>query len=289
MKVSRRRFLAAGALLSAGSAGLSACATSGKTDSSATTSAGSAGANFSVAQTQATLTDFLNQQGYSPTAAASLITGIDYNGGLRFDDGTLSDPSTYVVQPAARVHDVTEKSKPGILPIFTILALTTPNPAQAPKTLDLYLHALTSVVGLDPSRLRVTTTSLAAPFYSALAAHGIQSDQIRLRNLSEAKQSGTGSGYFAPVGHPSGQGFPTFSVEHVLPDGTEIEIGEYGFDSGNSNIGTGFGVGLERVTMARNDLVTSWGDSLTDFKTAVMDDAAKNGMPLPSGYTIIMG
>ena len=145
------------------------------------------------------------------------------------------------------------------------------------------------MAGLDPSRLRVTTTSLAAPFYSALASYGIQSDQIRLRSLPEAKASGTGSGYFAPVGHPAGQEFPTFSVEHVLPDGTEIEIGEYGFNMVTSSSGTGFAVGLERVTMARNNQVTSWEDSLDAFKAAAKSDADKSGMPLPSGYNIIVG
>lgn len=288
MTVPRRRFLTTGALLGAGAVGLSACAGSRTADSSATASGDSAGTTFSVAQTQAALTDFLNQQGYRPTVPAPLITGIDYNGGLRFDDGTIGDGSVYVVQPSARIDDVKEKSKPGTLPIFTILALTAPDSTQAPKTLDLYLHALTGVVGLDPRQLRVTTTSLASPFYEALASRGIHNDQIRLRSLSAAKESGTGSGFFAPAGHPDGQGFPTLSIEHVLPDGTEIELGEYGFDIPTGG-GAGFGVGIERVTMARNNRVTSWADSLDAFKTAVMNDADKSGLPLPSGYRIIAG
>ena len=83
MTVPRRQFLTAGALLGVGAVGLSACGSSRTTDSSAITSGGSADTKFTVAQTQATLTDFLDQQGYRPIAAAPLITGIDYNGGLR--------------------------------------------------------------------------------------------------------------------------------------------------------------------------------------------------------------
>ncbi|MEI7860095.1 MAG: hypothetical protein WCI26_09745 [Acidimicrobiales bacterium] len=64
---------------------------------------------------------------------------------------------------------------------------------------------------------------------------------------------------------------------------------EYGFDIGTDKKGTGFGVGLEWVTMTHNNQVTSWGDSLAAFKTAAINDAAKSGMPVPSSYTVITG
>ena len=75
----------------------------------------------------------------------------------------------------------------------------------------------------------------------------------------------------------------------MLPDGPEIEIGEYGFDTGTSGSGAGFGVGLGRVAMARNNQVTSWADSLDAFTTAVTNEAGKSGMPLPMGYRVIAG
>ena len=98
---------------------------------------------------------------------------------------------------------------------------------------------------------------------------------------------GSGSGFFAPKGYPGAPAFPSFSIEHVQSDGTELEVAEIVYGTGAAKV-TG-AVGLDRVAMARNDQATMWDDSIAAFTNAVEGVVQKTGVALPPGYSAILG
>ena len=220
--------------------------------------------------------------------SSSLITGHDFNGGLRYDDDTsIHAGKTYVKQRVARVEDVAKKSTPGTLPCFTIVGLETSTPALANTAADLVLAYLTGVVGLDPARMRVTTTQNSAAFFPLLAKYGIASAQVRLRSWDEAVKDGAGSGYFAPTGHPAKPSVPSFSLEYVMPDGLELEIAE--ICHGDANGRSTGGIGVERVEMARTGRIPTWDSCRETLVVALKDEQKRTGAALPPGAALIMG
>ena len=46
----------------------------------------------------------------------------------------------------------------------------------------------------------------------------------------------------------------------------------------------GFGVGLELLSMARDNRLISWPQGLPAFRQAVEAEARRRGLPLPPGY-----
>lgn len=258
----------------------------------------------SVKETKEEAIRYWLQQGYLKTAPASLITGLDYNGGLNYDDSVQHyepDLAQFVVQPCSRIEDITNQNKLGTLPIFNILAFSWTLDVDFTHATKLLFDYLIDHVRLDPSRLRVTTTIKAEQLFPVFESYGVLLPQIRLRSLKEAMDVGDGSGYFAPNGHPNSPAFPTYSVEYALSSkktkhskksddfdmtAIEIELAEMGV-----TINPGFyagGFGLERLTMARNDQAMHWGDYLPVFKHTVLADAQHEHNPLPSGYYEIL-
>ena len=142
-------------------------------------------------------------------------------------------------------------------------------------------------MGLDPDRLRATTTEHFSSFFPQLARYGITDKQITLRPWEEAVKDGSGSGFFAPSGHPGNPAHSSFSIEYMLSDGTALEIAE--ILHGDGSKATAGGIGVERVSMARNDQVTTWEASLPPFKIAVEEAAAASGAALPVGYFSLLG
>ncbi|MCX6977342.1 MAG: hypothetical protein NTX04_05235, partial [Verrucomicrobia bacterium] len=81
--------------------------------------------------------------------------------------------------------------------------------------------------------------------------------------------------------------FESISLEYLLTGGKEIEMGEILYRPGMRPLGGG--LGIERVTMARNDRAMMWSEGLGAFKAAVEADAKRQGRPLPPGYYQILG
>ena len=247
--------------------------------------------NMSVEDVTNLAVQYFTSKGYAAAAPKPLITGVDHNGGLSYDEdsfGTGSTRSLYVIQPCARVDDVQTQEKHGTLPFFTLFALYPAETVAAQRRTSDLLEFMTAVVGLDAKRLRVTTTELARPLLADFERHGIGSNQIRLRPVAEAQADGAGSGWFEPKGHPNAPAFASYSVEFVMADGTESEIVESAVEIAPPHNG-GAGFGLERLTMARNDQHMSWDDGAKAFKQAVEAEAQRTGKPLPSGYFAILG
>ena len=293
MATSRRQFITGTAGIGLGAVAVAAVAACTKEDTAAPGSSTSAPATtkppklITAAETQAEFEGYLQQKGLTEAPTQPLVSGIEFNGGLRYDD----DPSTltnanYMKQLAARAEDVEKKDNPGTLPVFTIMGVSTTTPEQAVAATDLVMTYLTGTVGLDPDRLRVTTTDHSSQFFPQLDRYGISSSQITLRPWEQAVKDGSGSGFFAPAGHPGSPAVPSFSIEYMLSSGARLELAEIPY--GDGTVPTAGGIGVERVSMARNDLVTTWADSLPAFKTAVEDSVAATGAARPAGYYTIL-
>lgn len=284
--ISRRQFVGSGVVAGVGAGLLAAC---GPDDSrSAPTSTTPASTAPGPAGEPVDFERFLAGRGYTAVPAAPLITGSDFNGGLRYDDDAAADaPKSYVKQQAARVEDVAKRSNPGTLPLFTIVALDTSTPELADGTTTAVLEYLTGTAGLDRARLRATTTDRSSGFFPLLERFGIGRSQIRLRPWDEAVRDGSGSGYFAPPGHPGGPAAPSFSIEYVMPDGSELEIAEISHGTGSGR--TSGGIGVERVAMARAGAATDWDGALAAFNDAVRAEARRTGVALPPGVATISG
>jgi rhodanese-related sulfurtransferase len=84
MTVSRRKFFGASAAVGVSAGLLAACGPSDKSESG-TKESGSAS---STTAAPGSFETFLQGKGYSAVAAAPLISGASFNGGLRFDDDT---------------------------------------------------------------------------------------------------------------------------------------------------------------------------------------------------------
>lgn len=247
-----------------------------------------AGSAVTTEQTRSDAVLWFTERGYEQVKPVSLVTGHQFNGGLAYDESLKPSPrAVFVVQPCARVEDVRKRDVPGTLPLFEMLGFAPPSGTAAPHRTALIVGFLTRRAGLDAGRLRITTTELARPLLPELAKFGVREAQVRMRPLDEARREGAGSGWFAPPGHPLGHAYATFSVEYVLSNGLELEIAELGVDS-SAALNGGGGIGLDRVTMARNDRAASWKQSLPQFKQAVEEAAKHAHKPLPSGYYAIL-
>ncbi|WP_186540293.1 hypothetical protein [Synechococcus sp. BIOS-E4-1] len=240
--------------------------------------------NAQVSETASDLINFFQGYGYKLVQAGPLVTGYDFNGGLEFDDNlSLIGVNEFCIQPASRVEDVSEKSRPGTLPLFHIISLGSLDSSKPNQSVDLALKLLVGRIGLAPDRLKITGTEHVLDHLPLLQKYGIQQSQIRFVDLNEARMAGKGSGYFEPKGHPRSPSLQTYSIEYVLPDGQEIEIAEIGL-----NTDWGFGIGVERLTMARHDQALTWDQALKSFRTSVQSSADRQNLPLPAGYYKIL-
>ncbi|MFM7807331.1 MAG: hypothetical protein ACKPEA_05305 [Planctomycetota bacterium] len=289
MTLSRRQFIELSASACLATTALAACASKPKsTEGASARGSSSEGAATTVVGSPIGFDVFLEQRGYTAAPAASLITGHAFNGGLRYDDDAgIHTEKTYVKQQVARVGDVAKKSTPGTLPFFTLIGIDTSTPALANASADLILAYLLGVVGLDPSRMRVTTTQKSSAFLPLLAKYGITDAQVRLRSWDDAVKDGAGSGYFAPAGHPAKPSAPSFSIEYVMPDGVELEIAEICHSEGNGR--SSGGIGVERVEMARTGQIPSWDSQLEALARAVQAESKRTGAAVPPGAAAITG
>lgn len=284
MTMERRDFLRTTAAIGLGTVFAAACSGAQKTSTAAQAPRGDA----TPEDTRAMVTAFLEKRGFTSVAPVPLVSGDPYNGGLQYDDDTRAlRPGQYVMQVSARVEDIAKRDVPGTLPSFTIAAAIGAAGTDDTALLRLWLDFMITEAGLDPKRLRVTTTERARHCFATLAKAGIGESQIRLRSWDDALREGNGSGYFAPKGHPAAPKFESLSFEYVLSDGREIEIAELGYEG--TRLPFGGGIGIERLTMARNDRTMSWSDRLSAFKQAAEASASATKRPLPPGYYAILG
>lgn len=283
MKVNRRAFIEAAAVLGATSEIWSSAGVS--------PALGASEGSMTVEDMTALAVRYFSSLGYSQVKPRPVISDAEFNGGLNYDEdgiGSVATRSVFVVQPCARIEDALAPKKPGTLPLFTVLGFC---PAEASarqrRTRDL-LTFMTVKVGLDPKRLRITTTDLARPLFPEFNSFGIGLAQIRLQSLEKAKADGSGSGWFEPRGHPNKPAYASYSIEYLMSSGTEIEIAEVGVEPVVPHNGGG-AIGLERVTMATNDRLMVSDHEMSKFREAIEAEAGRLGKSLPRGYYAILG
>ena len=201
---------------------------------------------------------------------------------MQYDDGGFHrGDNAYVVQSCAKVADIANRNNPGTLPFFHQYVLRRPRAMDDEKA-EIFLDCLIHGTGLSPRSPCVTTTLLAERFIPVMASQGIAHRQIRIQKLATAQADPSGSGWFSDHGVPGNPGHPTFSVEHVMSDGMEIELGEFGFAIDRSYSGSD--IGIERAAMALSGKLAHWGDTLAAFTSAATAQAGASGAALPTGF-----
>ncbi|MCB1490147.1 MAG: hypothetical protein KDJ86_00730 [Bauldia sp.] len=232
--------------------------------------------------------------GFGQVPPLGLITGDEYNDGLRYDETRPEPPVApeLVIQPVARVSDIAERDRPGVLPGFNIIGLQKPGPADG-SLLALLIDFLVRRRGLDPNRMLYVSTEELAPHIERIDT--LASGTFYERSAEEAVAAGDGSGVFAPPGHPNSPNFHSVGVYYPLPGtapGTPaayppdgyIEIAEIGIPlEGEGDQAAG--IGLERLALAEGETVPDFEETLLNLLRTIEDEAARTGKPLPDGYT----
>jgi len=238
---------------------------------------------------------YFDTLGYRPLPPLDMITGESFNGGLRYDDTRLDNPAnaTLCLQPSARIGDIAERGKPGVLALFTICALRQPEPAAPGMLFGQILDFLVSGRKLDPERMVFVSTEVFEPYGEQYGT--VRAGQFLKRSTDEAMAAGDGSGYFGPRDHPARPGFATVSIHYPLagavgsglsypPEGYQ-EIAEIGISplegAGGAEVG---GFGLERVVLAEGGAIPDFEQSRLALLQLVEDEAQSSGKDLPPGY-----
>ncbi|MEM7124325.1 MAG: twin-arginine translocation signal domain-containing protein [Pseudomonadota bacterium] len=242
---------------------------------------------------------YFEGKGYELLPPHGLITVESFNGGIRYDE--LPAPAvggkTIRLQGCARLEDIPRRGEPGVLPMFHILGYHNPDPAYPGEVFHQVLDFLVNGSGLNPHRLVLVSTDRFEPMRVYLDDFDIGPHQIVIRPWDEVYAVGDGSGYFRPPDHPHAPGMPTVSFHYPLP-GTALEsehfyplpgyleLGEVSISqasSGGSHLVEG-GIGVERVAMARGDVVDTYEEALIVLANEMEAEAQERGVPLPSGF-----
>ncbi len=239
---------------------------------------------------------FFQGRGHVPAPSLAMITGYDFNGGLCFDDTRPETPPGpwMAFQTAARIDDIAERNRPGVLAGFTIISVGRPRPADSSTPLDAILEFLVEVRGLRPERMAFVSTAVFKPLIERFEP--LRAGRFIERDITEAKEAGDGSGYFAPSGHPYGPSEYTVGIYYPIgdavaapstypPDGY-VEIAEIVTPPADSLRGPQQGgIGLERLAMAEGKPIPDFEESRLDLLRMIEEEAEREGKPLPPGIT----
>lgn len=239
---------------------------------------------------RAALVDHFAADGFREVAPLPIVTGDDgFNGGLRYDDShSVTAVDTMVVQPCARVSDIAEKGRTGVLPMFHIFRCDIHASEGPDAPMARALEALNAVGGLKPSRLGFVSVPELEALRPLLVRAGVDWDrQVFLRDAASALEAGDGSGYFR---HPGDDGLPVLRTAGVyyftgrgaakagaypLPPAW-IEIGEVSI---NADDHLGFGLGVERLALASHRAAPTWDAQLMRLMARIDRDSAPGARP----------
>lgn len=238
-----------------------------------------------------------DDRGYTEIRARPLITGHDFNAGLRhdeFDALAAAEPGSCVIQNIARVEDIWNRNRHDVLAYFHVFFCNWRSGEQAVDALAEKLDFLITHLGMPARRLAVVGADALGPYRQLIEESGIAPERIHQREETMALAMGDGSGWFRPEGHPEGLAVPTVAFYAWLgvdeaPPVTEyplhsdwIEIGETGLDP-TKVISQGFG--LERLVYALTGLYPSWHDRRASL-LAELDREMSGGAAEPEGYAL---
>lgn len=265
--------------------------------------AGAAGVALGVPRASAAATDdiradalaYFGKQGFVEVPPLSLITGHAFNGGLRYDDTGVAhtQPRWISIQPAARVEDIAQRARPGVLAGFHVIVLRQPDAGDD----DMLVRVVGYLVDerkLDPTKLVFVSTEHFKPHLTR--KNVMRGGRFVERSMADAKAAGDGSGVFAPKDHPHNPNLNTvglyYPVRGATPPATlqyppqghleiaEIEIPERGTKAASQLAA----IGLERLAMAEGKPSPDFEGSRRDLLKAIEQEAKRTGKPLPPGY-----
>jgi hypothetical protein len=266
--------------------------------------AGAAGVALGVPRAASAATDdvradalaYFGKQGFVEVPPLGLITGHAFNGGLRYDDTgvTHAQPRWISIQPAARIEDIAQRTRLGVLAGFNIIVLRQPGAGDAEDMLVRVVGYLVDERKLDPTKLVFVSTEHFKPYLARKTV--MRGGRFLERSLADAKAAGDGSGVFAPKGHPHSPNVNTVALYYpargAAPTATlqyppqgyieiaEIEIAARGTKA-TSQLAA---IGLERLAMAEGRPAPDFEGSRRDLLKAIEQDAKRTGKPLPPGY-----
>lgn len=239
---------------------------------------------------------FFQGRGHLPVPSLPMITGDDFNGGLRFDAFRREAPPEpwAAIQTAARIDDIAERDRPGVLAGFTVVNVGFPMTADSGATLDVALDFLVEERGLNPERMVFVSTAVSKPMIERFEP--LRAGTFIERDIDEAKAAGDGSGYFAPPGHPYGPTLYTVGIYYPFGDAVAaastypldgyIEIAEITVPPADApRRRQGGSIGLERLAMAEGKPVPDYDESRLDLLRMIEEEAEREGKPLPPGVT----
>ncbi|MGI9399731.1 MAG: hypothetical protein ACR2O0_00630 [Rhizobiaceae bacterium] len=230
----------------------------------------------------------LEMLGLSGSEPASIVVpGSEFNGGLRYDESHVSVPrGTYLLQPCARIGDIAEKGRTGVLPLFHIARVDWQEGTSAEDGLAKSLTLLTNGFGLDSNRLAVVGIPILDTYRAGFEAAGIPESRIFRRPLEEAKAAGDGSGIFR---HPEDGKieFATAAVYFSMAENPSDEISSYPLSENWLEIGEialdqsiplGAGFGVERLLFALGGTLPEW-DTQKNLLLEMIDREADDNIP----------
>ncbi len=242
---------------------------------------------------------YFGGHGFAETRPLEMITNSAFNGGLRYDETRPDSQSapTVTMQTAARIDDIADRERPGVLAVFTIFGIAIPGPAKPGLLLTNVLDFLLSERKLDPERILFVSTEDFEPI--ADQVDGINAYRIFERSAETARAEGDGSGFFAPKGHPYAPQEATVGIYYRLPDAkkdaelsyppegyielAEVGIAPFGGDPNRPQVG---GFGIERVAMAEGEEIPDFEETKLNLLRIIEDEAKRTGKDLPPGYTM---
>jgi len=224
-----------------------------------------------------------------------LMTGVGFNGGLRYDDTRPSYPDgmSVCVQPSCRVEDAGKAGDPGVLALFHIAVLNLPVSAGPGEAIRQLMRFAVETEKLDPEKFVFVSTEVFEPHFTNDPL--LQKGRFVQRALEEARAAGDGSGFFSPDGHPDTDGFNSVSVHYPVGERADgplayplsgfLEIGEISLaDAASGTSGTvGGGFGLERLAIASGQQAPDYSESRARLFNLVKQEATATGIALPEG------
>ena len=281
LPTSRRIVLKAGAALGAGLALPHAVIAAGDDATEAT-------AEFE--RVRSALVGGFSADGFREIEPQPIVTGNDgFNGGLRYDDSHSGiRANTMLVQPCARVSDIAEKGRAGVLPMFHIFRCNLHASEGPDASLARALDFLDSLKGLETARLGFVSVPELERLRPLLVRAGVDWDrQVFLRDPKAAFEAGDGSGYFRHPGDDSLSEIRTVGVYYSTGRGPAktgtyplpaswIEIGEVSVDS-EAHFGLGFGV--ERLALASSGTAPTWNSQLKRLFAQIDRDGGSGARP----------
>lgn len=257
----------------------------------ATTMAAEASKAAGAMDVETSLLAYFSAKGYRKIAPKPLVTdNHDFNGGLRYDDtGTVELPGQMIVQPSARLSDISEKSRADVLPLFHIFRCNVHTGQNQDALFSRAIAYLTGPLRLDIARLAIVSIPPFTQSKAAFQRSGVDWErQVHLRDPDAAFKAGDGSGIFRHPGPDYVPAMPTAGIYYRVDDGAGdppkmhplpaawTEIGEF-MIAGDGAAFVGFGV--ERLQLASTGAIPSWDDQLPNLLRRIRREAGNGAMP----------